>query len=87
MPLSTEAVARSVVRLRGPSGCERAYDETDWQDAIVVVERGEIEVECLGGSRRRFESGDVLWLIGLPFRTVRNRGREGALLVAVSRRR
>jgi hypothetical protein len=42
------------VRSRG------SYDETDWQDAIVVVERGEIEVECLGGRRRRFESGDVL---------------------------
>jgi hypothetical protein len=68
-------------------GRERAYDETDWRDAIVVVERGEIEVECLAGSRRRFGSGDVLWLVGLPLRAVHNRGPEAALLVAVSRRR
>lgn len=69
------------------SGRERAYDEADWRDAIVVVERGEIEVECIAGDRGRFGSGDVLWLVGLPIRTFRNRGREAALLVAVSRRR
>lgn len=68
-------------------GRERAYDEGDWRDALVVVERGEIELECLAGSRRRFESGNVLWLVGLPLRAVRNRGREAALLVAISRRR
>lgn len=68
-------------------GRERAYVEADWQDAIVVVERGEIEIECLAGGRRRFGSGDVLWLVGLPLRAVHNRGREAALLVAVSRRR
>jgi quercetin dioxygenase-like cupin family protein len=67
-------------------GCKRAYDEAEWRDAIVVVERGEIELECLGGTSQRFRRGDLLWLTGLPLRALHNRGRESALLVAVSRR-
>jgi quercetin dioxygenase-like cupin family protein len=68
------------------AGCERPYDEDEWRDAIVSVTRGEIELECSSGSRQRFRTGDVLWLAGLPLRTLRNRGTEPALLVAVSRR-
>ena len=64
---------------------ERAYDEAEWRDALVVVERGEIELECLGGSRHRFRSGNVLWLTGLPLRVLRNRGVVPAVLTAVSR--
>jgi len=30
-------------------GRERTYDEADWRDALVVVEGGEIELECVGG--------------------------------------
>jgi hypothetical protein len=68
-------------------GCSRAYDEAEWRDAIVVVERGEIELECSGGSRHRFGRGDILWLAELPLRVLHNRGRQPAVLVAVSRRR
>jgi len=67
-------------------GCERAYDEAEWRDAIVSVTRGEIELECVGGTRHRFTRGDVLWLAGLPLRALCNRGDEPAFLVAVSRR-
>lgn len=68
-------------------GRSRAYDATEWRGAIVVVERGAIELEGLGGSRRRFGRGAVVWLAGLPLRALRNRGREPLVLVAVSRRR
>jgi len=68
------------------AGRKRAYDEAEWRDALVVLERGEIELECLGGSRQRFRRGDVLWLVGLPLRALHNPGCEPALLVAVSRR-
>jgi hypothetical protein len=68
-------------------GRERPYHEADWLDALVVIERGEIELECLGGTRRRFARGDVLWLGGLPLRALRNYGRGPAVLAAVSRRR
>jgi hypothetical protein len=67
-------------------GRELPFDEAEWRDALVVVERGEIELECLGGSRQRFVRGDVLWLAGLPLRALENPGRKPALLVAVSRR-
>jgi hypothetical protein len=66
-------------------GLERTYDEADWRDSLVVVERGDIELEFLGGGRRRFRRGDVLWLSGLSLRALRNRGLEPALLLAVSR--
>jgi hypothetical protein len=68
-------------------GGERPYAGADWHDALVVVERGEIELEWRNGARRRFGRGAVLWLSDLPLRTLRNRAREPALLVAVSRRR
>jgi quercetin dioxygenase-like cupin family protein len=67
-------------------GCERAYDEAEWRDAIVSVARGEIELECFSGLRHRLRAGDVLWLAGLPVRALHNHGLEPALLVAVSRR-
>jgi hypothetical protein len=66
-------------------GAHRIYDDAEWADALVLVGRGEIEVECLGGTRRRFKRGDVLWLSGLPLRALHNPGPETATLVAVSR--
>src|SRR5215210_2385525 len=68
-------------------GAERAYDEAEWRDSIVVVESGKLELECSSGSSRRFGRGDVLWLIGLPLRALRNRGAVPTVLVAVSRLR
>ncbi len=67
-------------------GCRRVYDEAEWRDAIVLVRRGEIELESLSGTSHRFRRDDLFWLTGLPLRALHNRGREPALLVAVSRR-
>ncbi|MGW4425970.1 hypothetical protein [Streptosporangium sp. NPDC004631] len=67
-------------------GFSADYDESEWRDAIVVVEQGEFEAEGLDGRRRRFGRGDVLWLADLPLRALRNPGRAAAVLVAVSRR-
>jgi quercetin dioxygenase-like cupin family protein len=67
-------------------GRELAFDEAEWRDALVVVERGEIELECPDGSRERFGRGDVLCLVGVALRALRNPGGEAVLLVAVSRR-
>jgi hypothetical protein len=66
-------------------GAERAYEEKEWVDAIVVVEEGEIELECVRGSRHRFGRGDVIWLVGLPLRVLRCSGTGPAILLAVSR--
>jgi hypothetical protein len=68
-----------------PAGQERAYIATEWRDALVVVECGEIELESLGGTRVRFPAGAVLWLAELPLRTLRCTSQEPAVLAAVCR--
>jgi quercetin dioxygenase-like cupin family protein len=67
-------------------GHRLASHQADWRDALVVVEGGELEVECLGGSRQRFVCGDLLWLHDLPLRALHNRGGEPAVLTVVTRR-
>jgi hypothetical protein len=81
-PLPPWARARLVALAPGE---ERAYTEAEWRGALVVVERGTIELECVVGRRWRFEQGAVLWLAGLPLRALRNAGSGPALLSAVSR--
>ncbi|MGZ5352440.1 MAG: hypothetical protein ACXWX6_04950, partial [Actinomycetota bacterium] len=68
------------------AGRERAFRAAEWRDAIVVVERGEIDVECPGGVRLRFRRGDILCLTGVRLLALRNPGGIPALLAAVSRR-
>jgi hypothetical protein len=63
-----------------------SYNDAEWQGAIVVVEQGQIELECLDGSRHSFEQGSILWLEKLPLRTLRNHGCTPAVLIAVSRK-
>jgi quercetin dioxygenase-like cupin family protein len=67
-------------------GRRRAFQDAEWRDAIVIVARGEIELEFLSAGRHRITRGEVLWLSGLSLRALHNRGREPAVLVAVSRR-
>jgi glyoxylate utilization-related uncharacterized protein len=69
------------------SGGTRIYHEGEWRDAVVVLVRGEIELEFLGGDRHSLDRGSVLWFAGLPLRALRNTGSAPALLVAVSRMR
>jgi quercetin dioxygenase-like cupin family protein len=68
----------------GP-GDRRPYDPADWEDALVTVEHGEIDVECRAGGRIRVVAGDMLWFTGLPVRWLSNPGPEPAVLVAVTR--
>ena len=70
-----------------PPGGQQTYDEMRWQDAIVFVERGVIELESVGGDSGRFGPGAVLCFMGLRLRLIRNCAREPALLIAVSRHR
>jgi hypothetical protein len=79
-------VFRRTVTIFEPA-TSRPFDEEEWRDALVVVRRGEIELECHAGGRRAFREGDVLFLSGLSLRAMHNRGAEPAVLVAVSRAR
>jgi hypothetical protein len=67
-------------------GSERACEEDEWSDALVVVEHGTIEVACLNDCRATFVKGDILCLGWLEPRAIRNRGSDVAVLAAVSRR-
>jgi|SRR5215211_5132148 len=87
MDVSRERNDFSVRRIVVAPGGERPYDEAEWRDAIVVVESGKLELECRSGDCRRFGRGDVLWLIGLPLRVLRNREAVPTVLLAVSRLR
>jgi len=66
-------------------GCERRYEPTEWSDALVVLEAGDLELECISGTRARFDGGAVLFLDSLPLRTLRSCGPESVLLTAVTR--
>ncbi len=68
-------------------GDTKAYQEAEWRDALVVIERGRIQLQGPGGGRRDFATGDVLCLVGLSLWGLHNRGPEPAVLVAVSRKR
>ena len=65
-------------------GHARPADGLEWADALVLVARGAVELECAGGSARRFAAGSLIWLRGLPVRALRNPGPGDAVLVAVS---
>ena len=67
-------------------GRARLYDAAEWRDALVVVEQGEVHIECRAGRFRPFAQGAVLWLTGLALRALHNRGPQPAVLVAVWRR-
>jgi hypothetical protein len=84
--LGRQLSARFAVRfVRMAPGARRPYVEAEWRGALVVVERGTVELECRGGASRAFAPGSVLWLVGLPLRALHSRGPEPALLSVVTR--
>ncbi len=73
-------------RLRLPAGASRPTSPADWAGALVLVERGTLEVECTGGGVRTFRRGDLLALGWLPLRRLVNRGDDDVEILAVRRR-
>ena len=57
----------------------------EWDGALVLVERGSVDVECVAGGSERFARGDLVALGWLPVRTLRNPGRVPVELLAVRR--
>jgi hypothetical protein len=66
-------------------GSSRPYDQSEWDDALVIVTQGEIELEGLSGRRWHFPRGAILWLTDLPLSALHNPGQEAAQLTTVSR--
>jgi hypothetical protein len=61
------------------------YRKVGWTGALVIVEQGELDIECASGVRARFAAGSVLTFDGLRLQRIRNSG-DGRLVVrAISR--
>jgi hypothetical protein len=75
---------REVVVIR--PGCRRTYRASDWRDAIVLVDQGQVLVEREGRAGFRFGPGHLLCLGGLGVQAIYNPGPEPAVLISVKRR-
>jgi quercetin dioxygenase-like cupin family protein len=61
------------------------YHAPDWDDSLVVVTHGVLEVECWTGARAGFHEGAVLVFAGLELRCLRNPGTSPLVLSGLSR--
>lgn len=68
-------------------GQPHPFEPAEWEDALVLVKRGELWLITCSGERWHFRAGDVLWLAELPLKALENPGPADTLLLAVSRRR
>ena len=75
----------ALVAVTIPPGARRPYDADEWRDTLVLVQAGEIELECTRGGHRRFGPGALLPLGSLSLRALYNPGLEPVRLTAVSR--
>jgi hypothetical protein len=66
-------------------GLELSLGPDSLPDAIVVVEQGELELECRAGTCRRFAPGSMIPIARLPVAHLRSVGTGPLVLVAVSR--
>jgi hypothetical protein len=69
-----------------PAGARTDVVDTDWRGALVLVERGEIDLCCSRGGSRHFGTGAMLFFDGLGLVALHNPGPVDTLLVALSRR-
>ena len=68
-----------------PPGCAHRFDPDHWRGALIVVERGAIELELLTGRRLACAQGYIGTLSGMSLRALHNKGDPTAVIAAVSR--
>ena len=66
-------------------GDRRPYVDTDWRDALVVIVRGAVDLECTRAGRRRFEAGTMMSLEGLGLVALFNPGSSDLVIVTITR--
>jgi hypothetical protein len=80
-----QGFTRRVFRIA--AGLELGFELCRVSGAIVVVEEGELELECGSGTRRRFGPGSMIPIARVPVTRARNVGPGPLALVFVSRAR
>jgi hypothetical protein len=78
-----EGFYRRVLRVK--RGLELDVEPGGLPDALLVVEQGEVELECRAGTRRRFGRGSMIPIGLLPVSRLRSVGPGPLVFVAVSR--
>lgn len=68
-------------------GRPHPVEPADWARALVVVDRGRIEVETSAGASAEFGPGAVLSFDGLAVRALRSCDGEPAVLIVVTNSR
>ena len=66
-------------------GEQRTVGPGEWDDALVVVKSGELDVLCEAGGSRTFHAGDMLALSWLRAQNLVNLGAERVELLGVRR--
>jgi hypothetical protein len=61
------------------------YCADDWTNVLLIVERGQLELEWSGGTRASFEPGDTLCIANLDLRALHAAGQQPTLLVVLKR--
>jgi hypothetical protein len=78
-----EGFSRHIFRFA--TGLDFVLEQGRLLDAMVLVEEGELEVECRAGARRRFGRGSMIPIGRLPVSHLRSAGPGPLVLIAVSR--
>ena len=74
-------------RMVVPAGSDRRTSADEWDDALVIVEHGTIEVVCRDGERQTYGPGSLLCLSWITIERLHNSGPGDAVIAAVRRRR
>jgi hypothetical protein len=83
MTMGATGFERRLVRL--PAGSAHAYDSAEWQDELVIVVCGTVELEGSSGRRWRFDRGAIFWLQDQPLNAIHNPTAGTTILMAVAR--
>lgn len=81
LPLPRWSPRRVLIQPEAP----RAFEPAEWRQALVVVERGMLELEWRDGNRLQFGVGDTLCMQDLGLTVLRAVGIRPTLLLVVRR--
>lgn len=73
----------STIRIE-PGGA-RPFEQSDWEDSLVIIRSGELELEAASGARLTCVGGDILWLSDLALRRLINNGNEPVVITTIRR--